>query len=63
MPPKNDDQSPKPNAKPGFPDLTIGKPSNVVATEEGVPGIPVNMQDIKPPENPPTNTPIMVASP
>ncbi len=63
MPPKKDDQRPKPRANPGFPDLTMGKPSNVVATEEGVPGIPVNIPDIKPPDNPPTKTPIIVAKP
>ena len=34
-----------------------------MATEDGVPGIPVNMHDINPPENPPTNTPSMVANP
>ena len=50
-------------ANPGFPERTIGKPSNVVATEEGVPGIPVSIPDIKPPDKPPTNTPIIVAKP
>ena len=63
MPPKKDDQSPNPKAKPGFPALTIGKPSKVVATEDGVPGMPVNIPDINPPESPPTNTPIIVAKP
>ena len=62
-PPKKEDHNPRQSARPGLPDLTKGKPSNVVATEDGVPGIPVNIQDINPPENPPTNTPNIVARP
>jgi hypothetical protein len=34
-----------------------------VATDDGVPGIPVSTLEISPPESPPTNTPIMVARP
>ena len=34
-----------------------------LATEDGVPGIPVKMPDIKPPDSPPTSTLIMVARP
>ena len=41
----------------------MGNPSKVVATEDGVPGIPVRMPDISPPESPPTRTDIMVARP
>ena len=63
IPPKKDDHRPKARAKPARPERTIGKPSNVVATEEGVPGIPISMPDNKPPESPPTKTPIMVATP
>ena len=63
IPPKNDDHTPSPRARPGLPERARGKPSKVVATEDGVPGMPVNMPDINPPDRPPTNTPIMVASP
>ena len=34
-----------------------------VATDDGVPGIPVNIHDINPPEKPPTKTPNIVAKP
>ena len=41
----------------------MGKPSKVVATDEGVPGMPVRMPAIRPPESPPTSTLTMVARP
>ena len=63
MPPQNDDQTPIPSANPASPRRAIGKPSNVVATEDGVPGMPVRMPDIKPPDSPPTKTEIIVARP
>ena len=63
MPPQKDDQTPIPSANPASPRRAIGKPSNVVATEDGVPGMPVRMPDIRPPDSPPTNTEIIVAKP
>ena len=63
MPPQKEDQTPMPRARPGSPARAIGKPSKVVATEDGVPGMPVKMPDIRPPERPPTKTEIIVASP
>ncbi len=62
-PPQNDAQTPMPSASPGSPLRARGKPSKVVATEEGVPGMPVRMPAIRPPDRPPTNTPSMVANP
>jgi len=41
----------------------MGKASKVVATAEGVPGIPRRAAVIKPPERPPTKTPNIVAIP
>ena len=63
MPPKKDDHTPKPNARPGLPPRAMGKPSNVVATEDGVPGMPVRIPAINPPDSPPTMTLTMVATP
>ncbi len=63
MPPPKDDQTPMPRASPGSPFRAIGKPSKVVATEDGVPGMPVMMPAISPPESPPTSTLTIVASP
>ena len=63
IPPKKEDQTPSPSASPGRPFRAMGKPSNVVATEEGVPGMPVRMPAIRPPDSPPTSTLTMVASP
>src|SRR5699024_2491365 len=57
--PKNDDHSPILKARPGSPFNVIGYPSNVVATEEGVPGIPSNIDVIRPPLAPPAHTPII----
>ena len=62
-PPKNDDQTPTPRARPGWPRRAMGKPSKVVATEEGVPGMPNKVPEMRPPEKPPTKTPSMVESP
>ncbi len=63
MPPQNDDQTPRPSANPGSPFRAIGNPSKVVATDDGVPGIPVRIPDINPPESPPTRTETIVARP
>ena len=63
MPPQKDDHTPIPSAKPGSPFLAMGKPSKVVATDDGVPGMPVNIPAIRPPDRPPTRTLTMVASP
>ena len=63
MPPKNEDHTPMPSASPGRPLRAMGKPSKVVATEDGVPGMPVRIPAISPPDSPPTNTPSMVARP
>ena len=41
----------------------MGNPSKVVATAEGVPGIPMRHAETSPPDSPPTYTPIMVARP
>ena len=49
-PPKNEDQIPTPRARPGFPCRAIGNPSKVVATEEGVPGMPSSVPEMRPPE-------------
>ena len=63
MPPKKDDHTPMPSARPGLPLRAMGNPSNVVATDDGVPGMPVSVPDIRPPDSPPTKTASMVASP
>ena len=63
MPPENDDHTPRPSARPGLPPRAMGNPSKVVATEDGVPGIPVRIPAINPPDSPPTRTLTMVASP
>ena len=41
----------------------MGKPSNMVAMAEGVPGIPIRQAVMSPPHSPPTYTPVMAASP
>jgi hypothetical protein len=61
--PKNEAQIPIPRALPGCPFFTMGKASKVVATAEGVPGIPRRAAVIRPPERPPTKTPSIVAIP
>ena len=53
-PPKNDDQMPIHSARPGSPFLAIGKPSKVVATADGVPGMPSRHAVMRPPAEPPT---------
>ena len=63
MPPANDDHTPMPSARPGSPRRAMGNPSNVVATDDGVPGMPVKIPAIRPPDRPPTSTLTMVASP
>ena len=63
MPTQKDDHTPIPSASPGFPARAMGKPSNVVATEDGVPGMPVRIPAINPPESPPTSTLTMIARP
>ena len=54
---------PTPNALPASPRSAIGAPSKVVATEEGVPGIFSRMAEIRPPEVPPTYSPISIPIP
>jgi len=62
--PRNEAEIPIINASPGFPFfIAIGYPSNVVATADGVPGIPNRIAEIKPPDKPPIYTPTMVAMP
>ena len=53
-PPKNDAQMPSHNALPGSPFCDMGKPSNMVATEEGLPGMPSRHEVMRPPDSPPT---------
>ena len=50
-------------ARPGSPFLAIGKPSNIVASEDGVPGMPSSVAVIKPPAEPPTYMPTIADSP
>ena len=52
--PKNDAQTPSDSARPGSPFRAMGKASKVVATEDGVPGMPSNAAEISPPVYPPT---------
>jgi hypothetical protein len=52
-PPKNDAQIPSHSALPGSPFCDIGKPSNIVATEEGLPGMPSRHEAMRPPDSPP----------
>ena len=53
-PPQTDAQTPSQMARPGSPLRAIGKPSNVVAIDAGVPGIPSRQQAMRPPVDPPT---------
>ena len=53
-PPKIEAQMPSQSARPGSPFFAIGKPSNVVATAEGLPGMPSRHEVIRPPVSPPT---------
>ena len=47
--PKKEAQIPSDSALPGSPARAIGKASKVVATAEGVPGMPSNAAEIRPP--------------
>ena len=53
-PPHTEAHTPSQIARPGSPLRDIGKPSNVVAMEEGDPGMPMRQQVIRPPVDPPT---------
>src|SRR6185312_2315191 len=53
-PPMNADQAPTQTERPAWPFLVIGKPSKVVATADGVPGIPMRLAVMDPPAEPPT---------
>ena len=53
-PPMKADQAPTQTERPASPFLVIGKPSKVVATAEGVPGMPIRLAVIEPPAEPPT---------
>ncbi len=53
-PPKNEAHTPSHTARPGSPLRAIGKPSNVVAIADGVPGMPSRQAVISPPAEPPT---------
>ncbi len=53
-PPKNEAQMPSQSARPGSPFFAIGKPSNIVATDDGLPGMPSSVEAISPPDSPPT---------
>ena len=50
----NDAQVPSQTARPGSPRRAMGKPSKVVVTAEGVPGIPIRLAVTRPPDSPPT---------
>ena len=47
--PKNDAHTPMESARPGSPLRAMGKASKVVATDDGVPGMPSNAAEISPP--------------
>ena len=51
---QTDAHTPSQMARPGSPLRAIGKPSNVVAIEEGEPGMPSRQQVMRPPVDPPT---------
>lgn len=53
-PPKNDAQIPSHSARPGSPLRAMGKPSKVVVSDEGVPGMPSSVAVTSPPAEPPT---------
>ena len=50
----NDAHVPSQMARPGSPRRAIGKPSNVVATADGLPGMPSRLEVTSPPDSPPT---------
>ena len=47
--PKNEAQMPSDSARPGWPARAMGKASKVVATEDGVPGMPRSAAEMRPP--------------
>ena len=53
-PPMNDAHVPSHIARPGSPRRAMGKPSNVVATADGLPGMPSRLEVTSPPDSPPT---------
>ena len=53
-PPATEAQTPSHTARPGSPFWAMGKPSNIVAMAEGVPGIPIRQAVMSPPHSPPT---------
>src|ERR1044071_2411898 len=55
-PPHTEAHTPSQMARPGSPLRDIGKPSNVVASEAGVSGMPSGQQAISPPVDPRART-------
>jgi len=53
-PPISEAEIPSPSARPGRPPRAMGKPSSVVTTAEGSPGMRISVAVISPPEIPPT---------
>ena len=60
MPPRKEETIPSPNALPGSPFFVMGYPSNTVATDAGVPGIPISVAVINPPDVPPIYSPVIM---
>ena len=54
MVPRKDDKMPMPSAREDLPARAMGYPSKQVATDAGVPGMPIRIALTKPPEMPPT---------
>src|SRR4029079_13266829 len=48
-PPISADQTPTQTERPASPFFVIGKPSKIVATADGVPGMPIRLAVIEPP--------------
>ena len=53
-PPQKDAHTPSQIARPGSPLRAMGKPSKVVAIDDGEPGMPSRQQVMRPPVEPPT---------
>ena len=53
-PPKKEAQMPSQTARPGSPLRLMGKPSKVVEIEDGLPGMPIRVAVMRPPDSPPT---------
>ena len=53
-PPQTDAHTPSQMARPGSPLRAMGKPSKVVAIDDGEPGMPSRQQVMRPPVEPPT---------